>query len=186
MASKAGFIHHRPLHPSPFLEEPGNLTVNDRHMLEPQVFNPRKRQRSEQHAPQLNGTNQPRLKRGKLSHPPSEVRSRTSPAFYDNLSKIWLTKHALRELDRRNAQLAPSLPYSSRRGPRKPFTRHALAEVEKKHPSTQSVSDFLCNCTSRCLKDIKQLARRGGPDLLDLRGVCIAKYLLATELTILL
>ena len=184
MASKAGYIRRHPLDPSPFLEEPGNLTVNDRRMLEPQVSNPRKRQRSEQHAPQLNGTNQPLLKRGKLNHSPSEVRSRTPPAFYDNLSKIWLTKHALRELDRRNAQLASSLLCSSPRGSRKPFTRHALAEVEKNHPSTQSASDFLCNCTSRCLKDIKQLARRGGPDLLDLRGVCIAKCLLATELTI--
>ncbi|KAL9117935.1 MAG: hypothetical protein Q9187_005522 [Circinaria calcarea] len=151
-------------------------------MLEPHLSNPRKRQRPEQHSPQLNRISQPPLKRGKLDHPQSEVRSRTPAAFYDNLSKVWLTKGALRELDRRNAQSAPRSPCSSRWGSHRPFTRHALAESEGKNRLIQSASDFLCHCTSKCLGDIKRFAKHGGPDLLDLRGVCIAKSLPASEL----
>lgn len=180
MASSAGYKHRRSpseLDPSPTSEEQGNLVVDDCHMLEARLSNPRKRHRPEQHLPQS------LLKREKLNHPHHEVRSRTPAAFYDNLSKVWLTKGALRELDRRNAQPAPSSPCPSRRQPHRPFTRHALVELRKNCRSTQSASDFLCHCTSRCLKDIKRLARHGGPNLLDLRGVRITKCLLASELT---
>ena len=165
--------------PSLFFEELGNAVGP---MLKPHLSNPRKRQRSEQHLPQLNRTSQPPLKRGKLNHPHSGVRSRTPAAFYDNLSKIWLTKGALRELDRRNAQSAPS-SRSSRQGSHKPFTLQALAALEENYRLTQSASDFLRHCTLKCLRDIKQFAKHGGPDLLDLRGVCITKSLPASELT---
>ena len=187
MASKAGYKHCRSspvLNPSSYLQEPRDIVVDDCHMLEPQVLNPRKRQRSEQRLPQLNGTSQPLLERGKLNHTHRKARSRTPAAFYDNLSKVWLTKRALRELDRRNAQLAPSSSCSSPRRPRRPFTRRTLVELRKNGQFSQSASDFLCHCEAKCLKDIKRLARQGGPDLLDLRGVCIAKYLLVSELTI--
>ncbi|MCJ1242175.1 hypothetical protein MMC14_010182 [Varicellaria rhodocarpa] len=186
MKSSAGNKRRRSpsiLNPSLSSTEQGNLVVDDIHMLDTRLSNPRKRQGSEYHSPQLNGTAQPLLKKRKLNRPHDEARSRTPAAFYDNLSKVWLTKHALRELDRRNAQPTPSSHCLSRRRNHKPFTRRALAELKNNHPSTQSAPDFICRSTSRCLKDIKRLARHGGPDLRDLRGVCIAKYLLASELT---
>ncbi|KAF2189960.1 hypothetical protein K469DRAFT_452169, partial [Zopfia rhizophila CBS 207.26] len=68
--------------------------------------------------------------------------SQPPPAFWDNLSKIWLTKRALRELDQRNTQAAPSPPRSPHRRARRP---------------------------PRILKDIRLFARHGGPNLSDLR-----------------
>jgi hypothetical protein len=126
--------------------------VNDFYMSEAQFSNPRKRQRTEQHP---------------LPSPPPSKRQKElqhhshgyidSPAFWDNLSKIWLTKHTLRELNRRNAK---PLPYSP--------PRRAL------QPVTQNF--FAGNCTPETLKSIKLFARHGGPDLSDLRGVCIMRY----------
>jgi len=152
-------------------------------MLEPHLSNPRKRRRAEEQSPQLNGTLQPLLKRGKLNRPHSKVRSRTPAAFYDNLSKVWLTKHALRELDRRNAQPAPSSLCSSRPRPYRRFNRNALAELKRNRRCTKFASDFLHLCPAECLKDIKRFASHGGPDISDLRSVCIARYLLTSELT---
>ena len=51
-----------------------------------QLSNPRRRQRTELGALQL--------KRQKLDYPTTESQP---PAFWDSLSKIWLTKNALRE-----------------------------------------------------------------------------------------
>ncbi|KAA6412265.1 MAG: hypothetical protein FRX48_04417 [Lasallia pustulata] len=84
-------------------------------------------------------------KRRKRSHP-SEFQ--LPPAFWDNLSKIDLTKAALEELDRRNTQatLNSRPPYLR---PDQRITRRVLAELKK---------------------NIKQTARHGGPDLSDLRG----------------
>ncbi|KAF2807518.1 uncharacterized protein BDZ99DRAFT_338517, partial [Mytilinidion resinicola] len=59
-----------------------------------------KRQRSER--PQPNGISQSASKKQRLSHPSG---SQPPAAFWDNLSKIWLTKRALREQDRRNPQV---------------------------------------------------------------------------------
>ncbi|SLM36805.1 hypothetical protein LPUS_06491 [Lasallia pustulata] len=63
------------------------------------------------------------------------------PAFYDSLSKVWLTRRALRELDRRN-----QLKSSGRAPVRKPLRQ------------------------SSNRKDIQRFARHGGPELSDLRG----------------
>ena len=100
---------------------------------------------------------QPRSKRQKLSYPSG---SQPPVAFWDNLSKVWVPKRALRELDRSNA----ALPLSYRCPPR-PIKR----------PTQSTTTDFLSQCGRRCLKDIKRFARHGGPDLSDLKGVCIAK-----------
>lgn len=154
--------------PSPYLGESGDPVVDTCHMLEPQLSNPRKRQCSKQRPPQLNGTSRPLSKKQKLSH--STSGSQPPAAFWDNLSKIWLTKRALRELHQRNIQ---SVARSPRRGFHRPITRHALTEFKKSCWPIQPASDFLCECTAECLKDIKRLARHGGPDLLDLRGVYI-------------
>ncbi|MCJ1239536.1 hypothetical protein MMC14_007533, partial [Varicellaria rhodocarpa] len=169
MASSAGYKRRRSpsiLHSSLSSEEQEKLIIDDCHILEARLSNPRKRQRLEQHSPQSNRTTQLLLK-GRLNRSHGRARPRTPAAFYDNLSKVWLTKHALRELDRRNAQPTPSSPCLSRRRTHKPFTRYALAELKNRSLSTQSAPDFLYRCTPRCLKDIKRLARHGGPDLWD-------------------
>ena len=166
--------------PSPYFEEPGNLVADDYPMLEPRLSNLRKRQRVERDPSQLNGKSQPLLKRQKLNHSIYEAQSQPPVAFWDNLSKLWLTKRALRELNRRNTQAAPNPP-SSRRRSHRPLTRRILAELKKN--SIQSASHFLDHCTAKCLKDIKRFASHGGPDLSDLRSVCTAKYFLALELT---
>lgn len=81
------------------------------------------------------------------NHPP--------PAFWDRLSKIWLTKSALRELDRRNSQANIRTTY------------HQL--------HVRTASDFLRNCGTRSLRDLRLSARRGGPDLSDLKWVRFSK-----------
>jgi hypothetical protein len=146
----------------------GDPIIDDFYMSEAQFSNPRKRQHTEQRP---------------LPSPPSSKRHKKlqhhslgyfdTPAFWDNLSKIWLTKHALRELNRRKAK-----PHSHSSSPlaHQPVTRNFLAEVKKRRKPTQSISDFLHNCAPKTLKNIKLFARHGGPDLSDLRGVCIMRY----------
>ena len=145
--------------------------ISDCYMLEPQLSNSRKRQRSLR----LPGTSQSPLKRQKLSY--IAVGSQISPAFWDNLSKIWLTKRALGELDRRIIQ-ATQRPYQqfSHRRPHRPVTRHALVELKEKRQNYQSTANNLFDCAPWCSKGIKLFARHGGPDLSDLRGVRITKY----------
>lgn len=95
-----------------------------------------------------------------------------SPAgFWDNLSQIWLTRNTLRELDRRNRR--SSQPTSRQGQIAKPVTRAALAKwKEENFEVHQPGADFLDHCTPQCLRDIQKFARRGGPDLSELRGVC--------------
>ena len=103
----------------------------------------RKRQRSE---PSRRTPKKCRLSRRCESH--------QQAAFWDRLSEIWLTKRALRELDRRNSQST------------------FLAQSNGSCQSTQDASDYLRCCEPKVLKDIKMFARRGGPDLSDLRNAC--------------
>ena len=109
----------------------------------------------------------------RLSSHPSE--SRPPPAFWDNLSKIWLTKRALQELDRRNSQATlSSFPLSCQQ--HRPITRRALAEWKDRPENWQPTDPapaFLAHCSPRCLASIRQLARHGGPELQNLRGVRI-------------
>jgi hypothetical protein len=146
-------------------------------MPEPQSSNPRKRRPQE--------SSQPLSKRQKLNHPRG---SQPPAAFWDNLSKIWLTRRALKEFDRRNTQPTPRpdpLPYPRSR---RPVTRHTVAdwkEEEENWEPTKPATDVLPRCSTTCLQEIKLLARHGGPDLSDLRGVCITRYPLEPTLTIL-
>ncbi|KAF2105227.1 hypothetical protein BDV96DRAFT_509744 [Lophiotrema nucula] len=133
-------------------------------MLEPQPTL-RKRQRLE--PPEPNETLHPVSKRQKLSHP-SE--SQPPAAFWDNLSKIWLTKRALKELDRRNTQAARSPPRSPHRRTRRPVTRIFLAESKRSRQTALSTAGYLRCSEPRIWKDIKLFARHGGPDLSDLRN----------------
>lgn len=141
---------------SSYSQEQNDPAVHDYCMSEQQVSNPRKRQSAHCRPSQL--------KKQKRTHHYSGPQP--PPAFWDNLSKIWLTGRALKELDKRNTEL-PSSPYLRLR---QPFTR-ALA-------TCQPATDVLDQCTTSILKDIKLFARHGGPDLSDLRGVRTASLCL--------
>ncbi|EED23188.1 conserved hypothetical protein [Talaromyces stipitatus ATCC 10500] len=78
------------------------------------------------------------LKKQKVKHPSGSL---LPAAFWDNLSKVWLTHNALRELDRRNTQIS------------------AIQATRSSRP-----------VTSKDRKDIRRFARQGGPDLSELRG----------------
>lgn len=140
-------------------------------MSEPQLSNPRKRQRPLQ----PNGTSQPQSKKQKPSHPTDG--SQPPAAFWNNLSKVWLTRRALRELERRNTRPALSAPCYLKRRPHRPLTRRALAEQRKNSQEpAQPATEFLSSCTPNCLKDIKLFARHGGPDISSLRGYTKATH----------
>ena len=110
----------------------------------------------------------PELRREKYNHqstltnapldPPLDPSSATlsfhSPKYWDTLSKIWLTKDALRELDRRN-DLSDTDSFD------------LYQEVE-----ISSTQEVLID-----QKDLKRFARQGGPNNTDLVGVCTARYL---------
>ena len=112
------------------------------HMPEAQLSNPRKRRNPERLTPQQNKTSQHVSKKQKRSHPNG---SQLPPAFWDNLSKIDLTKRALEELDRRSTQAAPNsqLPYPRSH---QPITRHVLAELKKSLQSLAPAAYYLCHC----------------------------------------
>ncbi|EER36397.1 conserved hypothetical protein [Histoplasma capsulatum H143] len=95
-------------------------------------------------------------KRQKLNTP--------APAYWDNLSKIWLTKDALEELDRRNSRPKPPQNYH------RPLTRRFHTELKKRCNLFQFAPAFLRDCAPACSKQIKRVSRLGGPDLTDLRN----------------
>jgi hypothetical protein len=70
-----------------------------------------------------------------------QSRSRTPPEFWDNLSRVPLCRRALREFNRRAVQLAAS-----------------------KQRAERVIEGDL-------FKQLKRFARRGGPDLRNIRGV---------------
>ncbi|RAH86635.1 hypothetical protein BO86DRAFT_302237 [Aspergillus japonicus CBS 114.51] len=82
----------------------------------------------------------PRRKR-RVYHPP--------PLFWDKLTKLWLTKSALLENNRRILSLSS--------------TQTSLPKLYTFAP------DFLRSCPATCLQEIRRLSRCGGPDLSDLR-----------------
>jgi hypothetical protein len=122
----------------------------------------RKRQSTEQDPIELENSSHPPSERQKVDHPAYEVAFQQLPAFWDNLSQISLTKRALRELDRRNAQSTPNPQYSPLKTFHRPLTRHAGAKIKRRCLPLKSVSEFLRNRPVDCLKDVKRLATRGG------------------------
>lgn len=115
----------------------------------------RKRQRQE---PQPPNTSRHQSKRQKPNEP---------TAYWDNLSKIWLTSDALKELDHRNSYLRQQ-PQKHHR----PITRQLHTQLKKCCEPFQFAPEFLHNCAPSCLAQVKRLSRLGGPDLSDLRNVC--------------
>ena len=172
-------------------------TSTDFYMSKSQAPNSHKRKRNE---PCLYRSEifRPESKKQKLDHQPpkfylpSDPSSNPSsdpssyyippPSFWDTLSKIWLTKDALRELDRRNAQSDLESSYHHQEAQR-PITRKFLAELRHRQ-STRAVENFFRG--PRIPKEIQQFARQGGPNISDLRGVRIAKCLTSIlDLTVL-
>ena len=101
--------------------------------------------------------------------------SPASPAppvhYLDTLSKIWLTSEALKELHRRTRQVEPN--QQRRPKSRRPLTRHFHNKLRSRiHSTDTSASNFLQRCSPITLKQVKASAKHGGPNLLDLRGVC--------------
>ncbi|KAF2691383.1 hypothetical protein K458DRAFT_285165, partial [Lentithecium fluviatile CBS 122367] len=111
-------------------------------------------------------------KKQRFNHPSG---SQPPSAFWDNFSKLWLTKRALRELDRRNRQATLSPSHPPHRRARRPVTRQIIAE-QKTNCQAAHCSDYLSHCTPRIWKNIRVFARHGGPDLSDLRNVCMALH----------
>ncbi|KAI1974678.1 hypothetical protein LOZ53_003380 [Ophidiomyces ophidiicola] len=101
----------------------------------------------------------PPLKRQKLEQP--------SSVYWDNLSKIWLTRDALEELDRRNSASSSisGPPHSHHR----PFTRQLQARLKRRYQTL--TPDSLIDLQPESLSEIRRFSRRGGPDLSDLRNV---------------
>jgi hypothetical protein len=108
-----------------------NFTVNNCYMHEFRCSNSRKRKRKEP------GALQPQLKRPKLNHLTTEFQP-TLPSW-DNLSKIWLTRDALRELNRRNTQPTSSQPRSLSRQSRWPVKRRSTKDEHFVGPARPAI-----------------------------------------------
>ncbi|KAI1318801.1 hypothetical protein F5Y16DRAFT_391561 [Xylariaceae sp. FL0255] len=109
---------------------------------------------------------EPSPKKQKLTHP-----IRPPPAFWDNLSEIPLTRSALRELDRRSAAASSPPTTLCSRPSRRPITRRAAREHRPSQTSLQPVTQYLRRSSQSELRQLKIFARRGGPDLSELRAL---------------
>ena len=114
-------------------------------------------------------------KRQKIKHPSGYL---PPPEYWDNLSQLWLTKRAIQEFDRRNRQ--PSL--RARR-----VTRSAVGlwrEDPNNQYQTKHIAAVLKSPSRSFLKNIKAFAKQGGPNLSDLKGVCISAIVDAKDVLI--
>lgn len=89
--------------------------------------------------------------------------SQRLPEFWDNLSKLWLTTKALRELDRINAN-SISCPLDA-------HPPKLLSTRKKRKRSFLYAPDFLNSCGPEDLEKLKKFSRAGGPDISYLREV---------------
>ncbi|MCJ1423861.1 hypothetical protein MMC29_001746 [Sticta canariensis] len=89
---------------------------------------------------------QPPWKRAKNAF---QSRQEANTTYWDSLSKLWLTRRALKELNRRNRQTVSPV-------------RSGII----RRPDRSGEPAALENCSSQ----VKRFARQGGPDLRDLRG----------------
>ena len=135
-----------------------------RNMYTPPVSTRRKRSLSDRYSDEAP---EPHPKKPKLCETPP--RSASPLHYLHSLSKVWLTREALREFNRSTQQLRP--PQIRPEG-RRPLTRGFRTELRSRLESTRTpASDFLQHCTSEGLRELKYFAKLGGPDLVDLRGV---------------
>ncbi len=80
--------------------------------------------------------------------------TRHSPGFWDHLKTVFLTRGALKELDRRNASNPKPDPSRTR--------NKKNSKIAKR-----------CLVTSNQSPGLERFSRTGGPDLTDLRGVSV-------------
>ena len=126
-------------------------------VLEHQSSCGRKRRRGateEEHSIPAATSPQPPWKKARR---PIESRPETNTTYWDSLSKLWLTRRALKELNRRNRQTASPVKTGSIR--------------------RRGLSGELAALKS-CSPPLKRFARHGGPDLCDLRGASSAHGML--------
>ncbi|EEQ89659.2 uncharacterized protein BDCG_04779 [Blastomyces dermatitidis ER-3] len=124
--------------------------------------NLRKRQQQAEHPSERHS------KRQQLDH--------STSAYWDNLSKIYLTKNAIREHDRRNSTFKQlqKLHKPVHRRHCRPNTRQFQAEQDARLELVR-LPGFLCDCSPTQLKEITRLSRLGGPDLSDLKNERLAQ-----------
>ena len=116
-------------------------------MPSPPPYNPRKRQRAE--PTQLEKASQPIAKRQRAE---CDSGWRASAAYWENVSKVWLTKRALEELDRRTLSARPSR--RSHRAHRLDTERSA-ADSRDAPRNAQYILDPLSGCSARTARRIK-------------------------------
>ena len=119
-----------------------------------QPFCGRKRTRTatkEEHSTIAATLPQPPWKRAKR---PFQSRQEADTTYWDSLSRLWFTRRALKELNRRNRQTASPV---------------RIGSIRRLDRSGEPAA--LENCSSQ----LKRFARQGGPDLRDLRGVSFAE-----------
>lgn len=128
----------------------------------------RKRQQSEAELSQDDPLTSKRFKSTR-EHRSSEL---PPTAFWDGLSKIWLTRSALKELGRRNAHSTFNQS-CGQSNVKRPLTRSAVRDSKRRAQSLVPVSDYLSKAHQADIARLKAFARHGGPHLADMRGVCI-------------
>ncbi|KAI9821334.1 MAG: hypothetical protein M1826_000705 [Phylliscum demangeonii] len=146
------------LHPRPEAETSDHV-VDDG--PDPGAHPPASRKREFSELRSLPGM-QPQWKRQKPRYPGG---SRALRAFWDNLSKVGLTRHALKELDRRTTVRSLWL-----RSPRRSAIRRARAALEKRRHPIRATTRHLGHYGTTDLKGLKRFTRHSGRDLSDLRG----------------
>lgn len=137
-------------------------------MITDQPLHPRKRQSRDWDQAQAQDWEYNNCKRRKrvdstASQPPS--------AFWDNLSEVHLTRTALRELHRRNSATSPDRTNLLKL--RRPVTR-SLARLDTSPQTPITANNYTRQCSASTKNDLREFARRGGPDMTDERGVRIS------------
>ena len=140
---------------------------------ERQNFNSKKRRRSSSSSPSTNETDR------SPKHPRISYRTSNHSTFWDGLSKIPLCPAALREFNCRTRKQTATALVPHRRRSRRLAVRRPTAGND--HPPP--IVEFLNQCSKTSLHSVKNLARHGGPDLADLRGVSVRAFAYFGKLT---
>ena len=139
-------------------------------MQTPAPSNSRKRRRSDQCPREGEGEAlQIASKKHKAIHTPDPSQPATEQ---HDPSPTLLERDALRALRRQYTQAARESRANQQ--PRRPATRRAIAEWQRRHPPLKPARKYLKHCRHEEYRALQSFARHGGPDLRELRGVCIS------------
>ena len=154
-------------HTRPLLQLPTRTVCP---MQTPAPSNSRKRRRSDQYPREAEEEAfQIASKKHKAIHTPDPSQPATQQ---DDPSPILLKRDTLRVLRRQYTQAARESRANPR--PRRPATRLANAEWQRRHPPLKPARTYLKHCRHEQYRALQSFARHGGPDLRELRGVCIS------------